>query len=138
MEHFFLNVGEFSGSRGTAPLCVTEKTVAEVRNAHFAIKERLEIDLETLCSEPGDDVLPDSVFQRLQQLGYPYLGDFDDADGLMHFCGPIGMIRLWLFLLNASDPAIKVSVAPINGQDLLFQGADEQGRICRPIGRGLF
>ena len=59
-------------------------------------------------------------------------------DGILHFREPIGMVRLWLFLLNASDSTLKVALAPVNGQDLLFEGVDEQGRICRPIGRGLY
>ena len=138
MEHFFLNVGEISGGHGTAPLCVTEKTVTDVRNAHFAIKERLGINLETLCSEPGDDVMPSTVFHQLQKLDYPFLQDFKDMDGTLHFREPSGMVRLWLFLLNASDPALEAALAPFNGQDLLFEGVDEQGRICRPIGRGLY
>ena len=83
-----------------------------------------------------DDVLDAENVKRLQTLGYPLEDVAADGSVCMN---AKEMARLWLFLLQKADPALKLTFAEDEEiPDLQFYGFDDKGRHVDFVGYGVF
>jgi hypothetical protein len=111
----------------------SNKPVEEVREAHFLIKDKTEIDIEKLCSEYEEAYLLSGTKIKLRNLGYD-LNDFEDMDNV----GPEEMARLWVFLLNKVNPDLELELVVDDIPTLNFYGFDDKHRHIGHVGYGCF
>lgn len=133
---FWLPVGDWSGDgheRSYEPLIFSNKPVEEVREAHFAIKEKLGFDIEAMCAEYGDDVPKREQWDALRALGVEVPEDPESV------WTPDIMADCWLALLMLADPGLQLKYRrEPEAQPLQFCGNDDKGRHIKTIGYGLF
>lgn len=111
------------------------KPVEEVREAHFKIKSATGVDIEDICCECQDCGIMNDDYEKLEALGY----GFDDREKEMHTLTAEGMAHIWLFLLNLTDPSLKLQFAPKEEMPTLhFYGYDEKNRHINFVGYGCF
>lgn len=139
MYRFRMTIGDFSGDgHGLKQeyIIFSNAPVETVREAHYRIKDVTGVDIENICSEYEDDVLDAENVKRLQKSGYPLEDVAADGSVCMN---AKEMARLWLFLLQKADPALKLTFAEDEEiPDLQFYGFDEKGRHVDFVGYGVF
>ena len=135
MYRFKLPVGDWS-SDGHCEceyyLVSSNKPVEEVREAHYKIKEKTGIDIETECAEYQDNILSLSCKEKLSELGFALEEAGTETT-------PEEMARIWLFLLQKADSELELQLVPEDKSPCLcFYGFDAQGRHISGVGYGLF
>jgi hypothetical protein len=113
----------------------SNKTIEEVREAHFKIKEVIGIDIHSFGNEYQDFTFPPELRRELIQLGFddPYLvmdPDGTELDSEM-------MASIWEFLLLKADPDLKLERQLIPPM-IPFYGFDAEKRHIGFVGYGLF
>lgn len=137
MFRFTMTIGDWSGDGHGAsqPFLVDSNyPIERVREAHFASARRTGIDVEALCADYQEDQLPLTNQNRLQELGYQFSHLANDFDRVT----PDEMIRIWVFLLNYTDPPLGLTICEDSYPELHFSGLDSQGRHIGSVGYGLF
>lgn len=109
--------------------------VEQVREAHFRIKDVTGIDIESICSNYGEDEIGQDTVEQLQELGF----EFENATGMgPGVTNPEEMARLWVFLLQKADPSLDLALVLTEIPMLHFHGFDNKKRHISSIGYGLF
>ncbi|MPN27147.1 hypothetical protein SDC9_174574 [bioreactor metagenome] len=122
------------------------KPVTAVRDAHHAIKAVTGVDLHGFAYEYEDDIIPQSVLEALDRLGFQFSEPLHQDDAGTHLLtadsqcdAPETMAQIWVFLLNQADPELQVElVEESEFPSLLICGPDEKGRYSDSVGYGLF
>ena len=117
---------------------VADKPIEAVREANAQIIEKTGIDLTSFATKFQDSLLPESVRQKLLEMGYKFQHElFEDEDGF-HFltaktlCDcPEELVSIWVFLLNQADPELHCEL--VNPLPVLVADYDQP---C--IGYGIF
>ena len=134
---FIMSIGDWSedGHGKSEDFLVTaNKPVQNVREAHYLIKEKTDIDIESLCSEYEDNVVPDDIAEQLLERGF----QLERLAGTWVLT-PALMASLWAYLLCEADPELKLRIQePPQIETLHFYGKDEKGRHISQVGYGLF
>lgn len=117
---------------------VADKPIEDVLKAHTQIAEKTGIDLTSFATKCKDTLLPESVRQKLLELGYEFRCELYEDENGFHFLTadlrnscPDELASIWVFLLNQVDPELHCSL--VNELPVLF------GEYGKPgIGYGLF
>ena len=123
MYQFHLSIGDWSGDghgRSEDFTVASNAPVETVREAHYKIPEVTEVDIESICSEYGEDEIENSSGMGEGIVNVPE------------------MARLWIFLLQKADPSLKLEIKDDDIPNLQFCGADDKGRHIGKVGYGLF
>ena len=116
-KHLFnIAIGDYFGmghGRCEQFLATANNPVETVREANAHIIEKTGIDLASFAIEFQDSLLPESVRQKLMEMGYKFQHElFEDEDGLHFFTAktlcdcPEELVSIWVFLLNQADPEL--------------------------------
>lgn len=115
------------------------KPVEEVREAHFLIEEKTGVNIHKICNDYENSYVSADIFNKLLELGFNdgVLGDYViDGDNEV-FLEAKDMSDIWLFLLNQTDPELKLEAAYHKEPEMLpFYGFDEKGRHIGQVGYG--
>lgn len=138
MEYKFrMPIGDWSGDgHGKCDyyLIKSNKSVEDVREAHFLIKEKTRVDIDQVCSNYEENTLSGAVAYTLEKLGFfESLSDVDADDSYSYYneeytMHSYGLARLWMFLLQKADESLRLEIINDNVENLPFYGFDKQGR----------
>lgn len=136
---FYLTIGDWAGDgheKNEPYLVRSNKSVGQVREAHFRIKDATGIDIETICSGYGEDTIDQDLVDKIEALGFK----LENSSGIGKEVVDVDeMARLWVFLLQKADPELELTfVKQPDYPDLHFYGYDDKGRHIGPVGYGLF
>lgn len=138
MYKFRLSIGDWSGDgHGIHEdfTVLSNRPVEVVREAHYKMEEKTGIQIEEICSEYEEDEIEAEKVQALKELGFGFENSTGMGEGITN---PAEMARLWMFLLQKTDPSLKLEIAPNDMPTLHFYGFDGQGRHIGFVGYGLF
>lgn len=155
--HFKMPIGDWSSDgHGLCSYYKIESDfpVENVREAHFKVKEKTGIDLESLCSDYEDSYLPFTIIKALLEFGFnkDLILDFDEElfnvalrnnepeeyDENSNGVDAETVANIWLFLLNHVNPELNLKIIPDKEEMLVFYGFDEKGRHISCPGYGCF
>lgn len=138
MYQFHLSIGDWSGDghgRSEDFTVASNAPVETVREAHYKIPEVTEVDIESICSEYGEDEIDAETVQVLKDMGFQF--ENSSRDGRRHCqCARDGPTVD--FLLQKADPSLKLEIKDDDIPNLQFCGADDKGRHIGKVGYGLF
>lgn len=136
MYKFIMSIGDWSDDGHGLHDDYTiksNKPVETVREAHYTIKEKTGVDIENICCEYQNSRISNDDFNKLTRLGFTFPGP--DEKHLT----PETMAKMWVFLLNKTDPSLKLTFTAENELPTLhFYGYDDKGRHIDQIGYGCF
>lgn len=155
MEHLFkLPIGDWSDDgHGECSYYTikSNKSVEEVREIHFKIKDSLGIDIESIASEYEDSSIDSDIVEKLFEMGFKeFLGtrygvclecenEEDEEYDSEWTITSEGMAYLWLFLLMKADSSLKLEFdKTVKIPMLPFYGFDEKNRHISFVGYGCF
>ena len=81
MYQFHLSIGDWSGDghgRSEDFTVASNAPVETVREAHYKIPEVTEVDIESICSEYGEDEIDAETVQVLKDMGF----QFENSSGM--------------------------------------------------------
>ena len=107
MYQFHLSIGDWSGDghgRSEDFTVASNAPVETVREAHYKIPEVTEVDIESICSEYGEDEIDAETVQVLKDMGFQFENSSGMGEGIVNVPE---MARLWIFLLQKADPTSK-------------------------------
>lgn len=136
MYQFCISIGDWSddGHGKHEDFVVSSNVPVEiVREAHFAMKDKLGFSIEDICSEYEDTVIDIKTTKIIKDLGFEFEYYTDNGEADMH---DEAMARLWIFLLEKVDPNLKLKIDDI--PTLHFYGFDDKRRHISHVGYGLF
>jgi hypothetical protein len=147
MYKFKLPIGDWSNDgHGICEyfLLSSSKSVEEVRETHFKIKEVTGIDLTEICSDYEENWFYDEeIIQKIINTGFDLKNkcEFEEDDG--YVCGvtfkPRVLAELWIYLLMYVDKSLKLEFMDEEETPMLsFYGFDKKRRHISFIGYGLF
>ena len=137
MYKFRMSIGDWSddGHGKHKDFIISSNMPVEiVREAHFAMKDKLGFSIEDICSEYEDSVIDSKTTKAIMELGYEF-EEVDDGEAGMY---PEEMARLWIFLLQKVDTNLELKIIKDEIPTLHFYGFDEKKRHIKHIGYGLF
>ena len=134
MYQFHLSIGDWSGDGHGRSEDFTVASNAPVE-AHYKIPEVTEVDIESICSEYGEDEIDAETVQVLKDMGFQFENSSGMGEGIVNVPE---MARLWIFLLQKADPSLKLEIKDDDIPNLQFCGADDKGRHIGKVGYGLF
>lgn len=115
---------------------LSNKTVEDVREAHFKSQEILNV--ENICGRYEEMVIGDDDYQALYDLGY----DFTQMSGYEYECSLYpsekDMANIWIFLLKKADPELELQIVNDDVPMLPFYGYDDKKRHISYVGYGIF
>ena len=131
---FYLPIGDWSDDghgRCQQFLVNSNAPVERVREAHFRIKKVTGIDIETVCGKYKETTVKPRVAKKIEALSIPFeVGDSEVS--------PEDMARLWVALLQLTDPELQLQINTENSIPMLpFNGCDEKGRHIGQVGYGV-
>lgn len=92
---------------------IADKPIEAVREANAHIIEKTGIDLTSFATEFQDSLLPESVRQKLLEMGYKFQRELHEDENGFHFLTkstlsdcPEELASIWVFLLNQVDPEL--------------------------------
>lgn len=138
MYKFRLIIGDWSADghgRCEGFIIASNVPVETVREAHYKIKDITGVDIEGICSDYGADEIDEEIVDVLKKLGFQFENSSGMGDGVVSVPE---MARLWIFLLQKSDPALELEVVEDVIPDFQFFGFDEKERHIYSVGYGLF
>lgn len=124
MYQFHLSIGDWSGDghgRSEDFTVASNAPVETVREAHYKIPEVTEVDIESICSEYGEDEIDAETVQVLKDMGFQFENSSGMGEGIVNVPE---MARLWIFLLQKADPSLKLEIKDDDIPNLQFCGAD--------------
>lgn len=121
---------------------LVNKTVLELRETHFAMKEKLGFTIEDICSDYNDNVIYDYWMESIEeQIGHR-IKDFVEWDEYLKeyiMLGSKEMAVLWMTLLQKVDKNLQFEIIPEKSYpSLAFYGYDDKKRHIGCVGYGLF
>lgn len=132
---FKLPIGDWSDDgHGQCDYFIVEsnKSVEDVREAHFQIVEKTGINIEKICKQYEEDVIKSDDREDLEELGFK----FASSSNVM---SSIDMANIWVFLLMKADEALQLKIIPEEIMPMLsFYGRDEKDRNISFVGYGVF
>lgn len=135
---FYMTIGDWSedGHGKMKKFLIQSNQLMEcVRDVHFGIKAATGIDIEAVCSEYGNNIVPADIKEQLELLGYHIA---DDAGFGECVISPEEMINIWLFLLMYTEPSLSLKICEDPYPEFQFFGIDEKDRHIGSVGYGLF
>lgn len=124
----------------------TCKTLNDVREAHFKIKEVLDVDIHKYANSYQDNFLTSDQCKKIISLGldpnryfngnYETLSEEDFKDGEEFYIEADAMVLFWIDLLNLVDVSLNLVYEPSKMERLSFYGFDEKGRHIDFVGYG--
>lgn len=138
MYKFRMSIGDWSddGHGKHEDFIVSSNApVQVVREAHFAMQDKIGFCIEDVCSDYQDPAIEPKIEKIITNLGFE-LEDYDD-DGIAYTCSN-EMARLWIFLLQKVDPNLELRIINDEIPTLHFYGFDEKKRHIGHVGYGLF
>ena len=138
MYKFRLSIGDWSGDGHCFHKNFTVASnmpVEFVREVHYKMKERTGIQIEGICSEYEDDKIESEMVQALSEMGFEFGDTIDTNDGAI---SPEEMARIWIFLLQKTEPTLRLEIVTDDIPTLHFCGVDNHGRHIGLVGYGLF
>lgn len=84
MYQFHLSIGDWSGDghgRSEDFTVASNAPVETVREAHYKIPEVTEVDIESICSEYGEDEIDAETVQVLKDMGFQFENQFPGMGG---------------------------------------------------------
>lgn len=115
----------------------TDKTLQDVREAHFLIREKTGIDVEKICSEYLEYRISKDGINSLKDLGFDFENTENEEDEDGQPLSSEDCCKIWVFLLNRVDSGLNVKLTP-DVEMLVFYGYDEKGRHISCPGYGCF
>ena len=82
MYQFHLSIGDWSGDghgRSEDFTVASNAPVETVREAHYKIPEVTEVDIESICSEYGEDEIDAETVQVLKDMGFQFENSWEKA-----------------------------------------------------------
>lgn len=117
---------------------VADKPIEAVRESNDRIIEKTGIDLTSFATWFQDSLLPESIRQKLLEMGYKFRHELYEDENGFHFltadmlCDcPEEMASIWVFLLNQADPELHCEL--VNPLPVLAVDHDQPS-----IGYGIF
>lgn len=120
MYQFHLSIGDWSGDghgRSEDFTVASNAPVETVREAHYKIPEVTEVDIESICSEYGEDEIDAETVQVLKDMGFQFENSSGMGEGIVNVPE---MARLWIFLLQKADPSLKLEIKDDDIPNLQF------------------
>lgn len=99
--------------------------VQVVREAHFAMKDKLGFSVEDICSEYEDTVIDIKTTKIIKDLGFEF-EDYTEYGEADMYC--TAMAKLWIFLLQKVDPNLELRIINDDIPYFHFYGFDEKKR----------
>lgn len=118
----------------------SNRDVSEVREAHFACKERLGFEIGDICHKYGDSDIKSDLSQKLNKLGildgivFDMEQDFEKGI----YLSPDEMVQIWLAILMHISPSMKLRIVDDDIPYINFYGVDGAKRHLSTPGYGLF
>lgn len=136
---FYLTIGDWSGdghSQREHFLVRANKSLEQVREAHFLIPEKTGVDIESICSGFEEDTISEELVDKIEDLGFT----LENSAGICKEMIEVDeMAHLWTFLLQEADPELEIEFVEQQPHPTLhFHGYDEKGRHIGAVGYGLF
>ena len=128
MYQFHLSIGDWSGDghgRSEDFTVASNAPVETVREAHYKIPEVTEVDIESICSEYGEDEIDAETVQVLKDMGFQFENSSGMGEGIVN-------------VPEMADPSLKLEIKDDDIPNLQFCGADDKGRHIGKVGYGLF
>lgn len=138
MYKFRLSIGDWSGDGHCFHedfVVASNMPVEFVREVHYKIKDRTGIQIEDICSEYEEDKIEPEIVQALSEMGFKFEDNTEMDEGTI---SPEEMARIWIFLLQKTEPTLRLEIIPDDLPTLHFSGIDKQGRHIGFVGYGLF
>lgn len=110
-------------------LISTDLNIEDVREAHFAVPEKLGFDIGDLCNDYGNCYLDEEIQNKILDV----CTEFNDLSDMI---SENTMIKIWIGLLNYINPALNLKIENIAA--INFCGRDKQNRHLNVPGYGLF
>lgn len=138
MYKFRMSIGDWSddGHGKHEDFIVSSNVPVEiVREAHFAMKDKLGFSIEDICSEYEDTVIDIKITKMIEDLGFEFedYTSYGEADMYAK-----AMAELWVFLLQKVDNSLELKIIDDDIPTLHFYGFDEKKRHIKQVGYGLF
>lgn len=136
MCKFRISIGDWSeGGHGKREDFIVDSNVPVevVREAHYAMKDMLGINIENICSRYDESVINAEITRSIRELGF----EFEYVDNGEVDTYPEEMARLWLFLLQKVNPNMELHIINDEIPTLHFCGFDSQKRHIKNVGYGL-
>jgi hypothetical protein len=123
----------------------TDKTLQDVRDAHFKCEEVLGFEVGKLCEEHEDNIINHTVCELLLKHGIITKDIINVVRE--HECGdeyaienvmPNLMIKIWVDTLNNVDETLNLALIEDDEDTINFYGTDEHKRHLNTPGYGCF
>lgn len=119
----------------------SNKSVEEVREYHYQIKNITGIDIDNMCRK--DNIISNENYQLFINLGFDFEAegmylDIDNNNNLVMYCDPLLYVKLWMFLLQQVDKTLQIERIIEDVPMFQFYGVDEKRRHIEASGYGLF
>lgn len=137
MYKFRMSIGDWSddGHGKHEDFIVSSNVpVQVVREAHFAMKDKLGFSIEDICNKYDDSAIEPELEKIITSLGFKFQ-DYDDG---IAYTFSDEMVELWIFLLQKVDPDLELKIIKDEIPDFHFYGFDGQKRHIGQVGYGLF
>jgi hypothetical protein len=134
-----MSIGDWSGDGHEKKQDFIVKSnvpVEIVREAHWNSFDATGINIEEICSDYEEVTIEPDVVNKLKELGF-HFSDID-IDGDEVYPTAYEMIRIWLFLLEKTDPYLELEVVADEIPNFHFFGCNKQGQHIGQVGYGLF
>lgn len=138
MYKFYMMIGDWSndGHGHYKRFIISSNVPVEyVRKTHYKIKKATGIDIESICSEYEDNKVDKNTVDILEGMGFQFGNVYETGNKTISVPE---MAQLWIFLLQKTNPILKLNIIDDNIPMLQFYGFDENGRHIKQVGYGLF
>lgn len=139
MYKFKMSIGDWSDDghgKHRDFLISSNASVDVVREAHYKIETATGINIEDICSEYGEGQIDLDMAEKIKSLGFECKESDYEEDGV--YISHSDMARLWVFLLERTNPMLELQIIDDDTPTLHFYGYDEYGRHIGHVGYGLF
>lgn len=139
MNHYTLPIGDWSddGHGRVEKFTVkTEASLNQLREAHFAIKNKLNFDIHSIANEFEEGWLEPQHVEEIEKLGLSPNKYCDVENGNLITTSE-KMFLLWMDLLNLADENLQLESIE-KPESIVFYGKDGNGRHISQVGYGTF
>jgi hypothetical protein len=116
---------------------ISNKSVEEVREIHFQIKEKTGFDIHKICNKYEKDTIDLEELEELEELGFKISEEHINREEDIVSIYSSNLADLWMFLLMKTDNDLVLKLEePV--PMLSFFGFDEKKRHIDFVGYGCF
>lgn len=131
---FIMPIGDWSGDghkRCDYFTIESNKPIKDIREAHFNIKTKTGIDIETICTNARHATIPTDILTKLKAYGYTPSNCYGDET----IPCSNDMATIWAILLMKADPELDLTIIVEEELEMIpFTGYDEKGRHIGNVG----